>query len=139
MELQRIKVQYIRYRIYRSAEEELSVIKAFEFEERIQREVFKILLDWSTRNEIDFNMKNENGRTAFIWACSCGYINVVQLLLDYFDSEHIDLNTTNNVGYIIGYVLDTNIIFLSCITFDLLFTSITFKFSVPNSNLKDPL
>ena len=36
MELQRIKVQYIRYRIYRSAEEELSVIKAFEFEERIQ-------------------------------------------------------------------------------------------------------
>ena len=36
MELQRIKVQYIRYRIYRSTKEELLVIKAFEFEERIQ-------------------------------------------------------------------------------------------------------
>ena len=75
-----------------------NVCDVFEFEERIQTEVFKILLDWSTRNKIDFNMKNENGRTAFIWACSCGYTNVVQLFLDYFDSKHIDLNTRDNLG-----------------------------------------
>ena len=57
MELQRIKVQYIRYRIYRSAEEELSVIKAFEFEERIQG----TLNIFTTASEIQRRYKNNVG------------------------------------------------------------------------------
>lgn len=57
MELQRIKVQYIRYRIYRSAEEELSVIKAFEFEERIQG----TLNIFTTASEIQRRYKNSAG------------------------------------------------------------------------------
>lgn len=57
MELQRIKVQYIRYRIYRSAEEELSVIKAFEFEERIQG----TLNIFTTASEIQRRYRNNVG------------------------------------------------------------------------------
>ena len=57
MEFQRIKVQYIRYRIYRSAEEELSVIKAFEFEERIQG----TLNIFTTASEIQRRYKNNVG------------------------------------------------------------------------------
>ena len=57
MELQRIKVQYIRYRIYRSAEEELSVIKAFEFEERIQG----TLNIFTTASEIQRRYRNNAG------------------------------------------------------------------------------
>ena len=57
VELQRIKVQYIRYRIYRSAEEELSVIKAFEFEERIQG----TLNIFTTASEIQRRYRNNVG------------------------------------------------------------------------------
>ena len=57
MECQRVQIQYIRYRSYRSYEEEESVIKTFEYEERIQG----TLNIFTTASQIQRRYKNNAG------------------------------------------------------------------------------
>lgn len=57
MDYQRVKVQYIRYRSYRSPEEQVSVIKTFEYEERIQG----TLNIFTTASQIQRRYKNNAG------------------------------------------------------------------------------
>ena len=57
MDYQKVKVQYIRYRSYRSPEEQVSVIKTFEYEERIQG----TLNIFTTASQIQRRYKNNAG------------------------------------------------------------------------------
>ena len=58
-------------------------------DQKVERQ--NVLLERCTSEESGLNIKDELGRTAFMWACCNGHKDVVQLLLDYSDSN-IDLN-----------------------------------------------
>ena len=76
-----------------------NVCDVFEFEEGIQTEVFKILLEWSRENEIDFNRKKYGGFTGFLSACYNNHIEVVKMLVENSQKLGIDLNVQDSDGY----------------------------------------
>ena len=55
--------------------------------------IFKILLEGSGEDtNIDFNVRNQFGRTPFIQACVLGNKTVVKLLMDHSIGKNVDLN-----------------------------------------------
>ena len=47
---------------------------------------------------IELNARDNNGGTAFMWACRNGHKDIVQLLLDHHSDPNIDLNAKDNFG-----------------------------------------
>ena len=62
------------------------------------KDVVKLLLDYSGRDEIKFNMETLGKRTAFMLACQKGQLKVVELLLEYSLSKGINLETRDMHG-----------------------------------------
>ena len=62
------------------------------------KDVVKLLLDYSGRDDIKFNMETLEQRTAFMLACQKGQLKVVELLLDYSPSKGINLETKDMHG-----------------------------------------
>ena len=76
------------------------------------RDIVKQLLDFQVREMLentgnrifyfstaiyqDFNARNNDGLTAFTWACRNGHMNVVNLLLEHPSCKRIDLNARDN-------------------------------------------
>ena len=56
-------------------------------------DIVKLLLDLSTKDEIYFNVKDNEGRTAFMLACQKRQVKVVKMLLDYSPRKDINLET----------------------------------------------
>ena len=64
------------------------------------REIVKLLLDYSTESNIDLNAKeNTTGWTAFMTACLQQQNDIVKLLLDHSIERNIDLNARNTRGW----------------------------------------
>ena len=57
----------------------------------------QLLVNCSDHN-IELNTRDNNGRTAFMWACYYGHNDIVQLLLNCSD-KNIELNTRDNNGW----------------------------------------
>ena len=62
-----------------------------------ETKVVELLLEYSNAEESGLNTRDIFGMTPFMWACSRGYKDVVQLLLDH--SERFDLNARDNEGW----------------------------------------
>ena len=62
-----------------------------------ETKVVELLLEYSNAEESGLNTRDIFGMTPFMWACSRGYKDVVQLLLDH--SERFELNARDDNGW----------------------------------------
>ena len=70
--------------------------KMFQACQNGETKVVELLLERCNPEESELNIKDEDGWTAFFWACNKGHKDVVKLLLD--SSERIELNARTNNG-----------------------------------------
>ena len=62
--------------------------------------LFKILLEDSGEdNNIDFNVRDQFGRTPFMRVCKAGNKKVVKLFMDYSNEKSIDLDARESLQY----------------------------------------
>ena len=66
--------------------------KMFEACKSGETKVVQLLLERCNSEESGLNIKDEEGRTAFMWACYFGHKDIVILLLDLSDSIQLNLH-----------------------------------------------
>ena len=66
-----------------------------------ETKVVKLLLERCNPEESGLNVKDEDGRTAFMWACGKGHKDVVKLLLNHTQRmvKRIEVNAKDNNGW----------------------------------------
>lgn len=78
----------------------------------ISENAFKILIE-NFKDTININQADNEGDTALIYACSCGYIKLVKFLIENF-KDSIDINQVNNEGnnaFMLACFFDENSIY----------------------------